>query len=215
MSIFERESKGISASGQFSSGNKFMILKGSFAVDDSQIQPSFYEVPSRSKIRQKLISDGKLQKTGSMYRFTENVTFNSPSEAASIVWGSHLNGKDAFEINQKPLSSHTVHLGIDSQQAIEGYRKDTILHRRQRDQKLIASRKKKDNYTCQICGFKLKIGKNYIIECHHLDPISLGERETKMDDLISLCPTCHRIIHTRHPIYSIEEVKNLVRDKHK
>ncbi|HFE45078.1 MAG TPA: hypothetical protein ENJ18_06225 [Nannocystis exedens] len=37
------------------------------------------------------------------------------------------------------------------------------------------------------------------MECHHLHPIALGERETKIDDFVSLCPTCHRVVHIHEP----------------
>lgn len=79
---------------------------------------------------------------------------------------------------------------------------------RQRDAELMARRKAKDSYTCQVCGFFLRVGCFYIIDCHHLNPISQGERMSTLDDLISLCPTCHSIAHKdgKNPI-SLEQVK--------
>ncbi|MBK8569876.1 MAG: HNH endonuclease [Nitrosomonadales bacterium] len=51
---------------------------------------------------------------------------------------------------------------------------------------------------------------SYVIEVHHLEPLSAtGERETKIEMLISLCPTCHRIAHLRSTPYSVEEIKGI------
>jgi len=57
-----------------------------------------------------------------------------------------------------------------------------------------------DDYTCQACSFRLEVSEGkFIIEVHHLNP--LGELAnaslTSIDDLVCLCPTCHRIAHTR------------------
>lgn len=81
---------------------------------------------------------------------------------------------------------------------------------RLRNHKLMDKRKSKDKYTCQVCGFYLKVGNSHVIDCHHLMPIAEGERETTLDDLISLCPTCHSIahIHGIKPL-TIEEIKEI------
>jgi len=42
----------------------------------------------------------------------------------------------------------------------------------------------------------LRLNGSYLIECHHKHPLSAGVRDTIIGDLISLCPTCHRITHT-------------------
>ncbi|MEZ8647294.1 HNH endonuclease [Vibrio cyclitrophicus] len=97
-------------------------------------------------------------------------------------------------------------LEIDSHEAIEGYKKDTKVMVSKRDRKLIEKRKKLDNYTCQACFKQIKIGNKYIVDCHHTEPVYLGVRTTKIEDLISLCPTCHRIAHTRVPVYTPKEL---------
>jgi 5-methylcytosine-specific restriction protein A len=52
-----------------------------------------------------------------------------------------------------------------------------------------------------------------IIEVHHLEPVSSLVEPRPYDprtDLVPLCPTCHRALHTRRPIpLSIEELKTL------
>ncbi len=101
-------------------------------------------------------------------------------------------------------------LDPDSTEAEEGYRKDSTQMTSTRDRKLANARKKKDNYTCQSCKKQYKVNNKYVIDCHHLNPVSLGVRETRLDDLISLCPTCHRIAHTRTPPYCLKELKEIM-----
>jgi len=59
-----------------------------------------------------------------------------------------------------------------------------------------------NSLACEICG--IDFSKTYengegFIECHHIHPIALskGERSTTLDDLILICPNCHRMAH-RH-----------------
>ncbi|WP_075478453.1 HNH endonuclease [Moritella viscosa] len=99
---------------------------------------------------------------------------------------------------------------MDSESAQEGYLQDRTLLSRKRDQKLVKQRKKMDNYQCQSCDFSLIIEGKSIIECHHLFPLNFGERDTKIEDLVCLCPTCHRIAHLRKNPLNLEEIKSYV-----
>ncbi|WP_425311236.1 HNH endonuclease [Kordiimonas lacus] len=64
---------------------------------------------------------------------------------------------------------------------------------------------------CQACGKRPQIQGNPVVECHHKDPLSNGTRETKLSDLVTLCPTCHRAVHTREPAYSLKDLKKLLK----
>jgi len=98
-------------------------------------------------------------------------------------------------------------LGINDQTAIEGYEQDKKNLSGSRNQTLAKQCKVRDNFTCQACRFKLKLNGKYVIECHHKNPIGEGgERETSLDDLICLCPTCHRISHTRKIPLDVDEI---------
>ncbi|OGT23540.1 MAG: hypothetical protein A2W47_04505 [Gammaproteobacteria bacterium RIFCSPHIGHO2_12_38_15] len=47
----------------------------------------------------------------------------------------------------------------------------------------------RDNYTCQICGFR----DPDIMEVDHIKPKSLyPELESALENLVTLCPNCHR-----------------------
>lgn len=71
-------------------------------------------------------------------------------------------------------------------------------------------------YSCQICGFNFEkhfgdIGKGYI-HVHHINPIAEIGKQYKIDpqkDLIPICPNCHAMIHSKRPIFTIEELKNI------
>lgn len=89
-------SKDIRASGYIKQNNIFVILKGSFAVDDTELKPSFLDRPCYLAKRKELIATGKLKKGNHNYQFTEDVEFNTPSLAAIVIWGSRLNGIKIF-----------------------------------------------------------------------------------------------------------------------
>jgi hypothetical protein len=89
----------------------------------------------------------------------------------------------------------------------EGYLQDQKKQFRARNGKIIVDRKKHDDYTCQSCNFRLKVRGVYIIDCHHRYPLSAGARVTILDDLVCLCPACHRIAHsTKFPL-SVNEIQ--------
>ena len=102
---------------------------------------------------------------------------------------------------------------IDDAQAEEGYQEDKRYLFTKRNIGIVNRRKELDDYTCQACGFKLKVNNRYVIECHHTNPLAGGkERITNINDLICLCPTCHRIAHLKKPPYSVTEIKRLRHD---
>lgn len=70
---------------------------------------------------------------------------------------------------------------------------------------------------CIICGFDFEkvygdIGKD-IIHVHHIKPLHEIKENylvNPVKDLRPVCPNCHLIIHKRGPVYSIEEVKEMI-----
>lgn len=96
---------------------------------------------------------------------------------------------------------------VDSPEAVEGYLRDRKHVDRSRDRKLARKCKARDGYTCQACDSRIRISGQYIIEAHHTNPLPNGIRTTTLDDLVSLCPNCHRIAHLRRPPYSVGEIR--------
>lgn len=199
-------------------GNQLVVLKGSTVVGDAALTEAFltrHENQGRRELRDRLISEGKLVKHGKNYIFTENVSFHSPSQAATIVAGSSKNGPLEFDlpsgiVEVQNQAKEYQYFDIENKSAIEGYKIDTTVLASQRNQELVKERKQLDNYTCQTCGFHLEISGKYVIECHHLNPLAdHGVTETSVSDVISLCPTCHRIAHLRKPPYTSEEISKI------
>lgn len=101
------------------------------------------------------------------------------------------------------------HKKMSEEEAEEGYKQDRTVTFRYRNAGIIVKRKKVDNYTCQACGFRLHVNGKFIIDCHHKNPFNLVESITitNIEHLVCLCPTCHRISHTKKYPLNVEEIK--------
>ncbi len=77
---------------------------------------------------------------------------------------------------------------------LEGSKEEATGYRIRRSTKLVKKTKERDCYTCRACGFHFK---DLIVHVHHLDPICEYKQplETKLEDLITLCPNCHYLAH--------------------
>ena len=93
----------------------------------------------------------------------------------------------------------------------EGYQQGRRIKFKRRNTRIISQRKKIDDYTCQACDFRMKVNGKLIIDCHHINPIGKAQEGiiTAIHDLICLCPTCHRISHTRQYPLTVKEIKKL------
>lgn len=95
-------------------------------------------------------------------------------------------------------------------EAEEGEPEDRTVRFRKRNAQIILECKERDHYGCKSCGFRLRVDGVYIIDCHHKYPLGNYENAkiTNLDDLMCLCPTCHRIAHARKPFpLGIEEIR--------
>ena len=100
---------------------------------------------------------------------------------------------------------------LDDPKALEGYEIDRQATFLKRNEALVAKCKERDDYTCQACGFELESNGNHIIECHHTKPLAVhGERMIPLSELVCLCPTCHRIAHTRKDPFTVNEIKAIL-----
>jgi len=71
---------------------------------------------------------------------------------------------------------------------------------------------------CSVCGFDFaqkygELGKGFI-HVHHLQPRAEVGKNTDLNpirDLRPVCPNCHAMLHQRKPIYSIEELKEIIK----
>lgn len=109
----------------------------------------------------------------------------------------------------------------DEMEAAEGRVLTRVHRRRERNSKLVATKKKKalsetGKLICEACGFDFEqtygsLGKEFA-ECHHERPVSElkpGEK-TKLSDLRIVCANCHRMIHRARPWKTVAEISALV-----
>lgn len=83
--------KGLIAKGQ-RTPNGFVVFRDSEATLD--LRPS--APPWVIQMREKYVADGTLVKLAGKFKFTKDVEFTSPSAAAAIVCGGHVNGLTAW-----------------------------------------------------------------------------------------------------------------------
>lgn len=75
---------------------------------------------------------------------------------------------------------------------------------------------------CKCCG--LALSEIYgdialdMIEVHHLKPIAEIGKDYQVDpinDLVPLCPNCHRVIHKKTPPFKISEIKEIIKSNNR
>lgn len=85
----------------------------------------------------------------------------------------------------------------------EGNQESRLTNYYERNPKLREECIKKYGYVCQVCNINLMefygpVAKEFI-HVHHIVPISTfkEEHEAKVDDLITVCPNCHAMLHRK------------------
>jgi len=176
----------------------------------------YEEIPSdyRKQVKEQKVflgSNPKIQKAG--YLFVENKTLDVLQEKfIDFLKTMYESVEKKIELKSKKIVQKIF--SLEDIEAEEGYKQDKVYLYTTRNREIVNSRKEFDNYTCQVCGFHLEINGKHLIECHHINPLSEGDvRITNKNDLVSLCPTCHRIVHIRKPPFTIEEVKLILKNK--
>ncbi len=105
-----------------------------------------------------------------------------------------------------PISDTTIE--IEEEIINENYKAEGALQSGkivfyERNSKFIKERKESSKYRCQACDFHYN---NRIVEGHHLKPLSLNKKSKvpQKEDVVILCPNCHRIAH-----YLLKQKPNL------
>ena len=67
---------------------------------------------------------------------------------------------------------------------------------------------------CEACRFSDSLASMF--DAHHLQPLAAGTRDSRVDDLVVLCPTCHRWAHAKaedklSPLSVVEVAKAMSR----
>jgi hypothetical protein len=87
----------------------------------------------------------------------------------------------------------------------------------ERDRKIVERKKELHlrefgHLKCEVCSFDFskrygELGEGYI-ECHHIVPLAqAGLSETKLTDLVLVCANCHRMLHRKIDLISVEILK--------
>jgi hypothetical protein len=93
----------------------------------------------------------------------------------------------------------------------------------ERNQKLISAfQRGLQSFACTICAFDFEaeygnIGIGFI-ECHHTRPVSEMNPDgdtTSVDELIAVCPNCHRMLHKQKPLVAAAELRIMRRNAKK
>ena len=99
----------------------------------------------------------------------------------------------------------------------EGFAKETLLETTCRNPDFARRVKERDHYTCVVCEFNFfttygERGENFA-ECHHLVPFSVlkGPRISKLDEAVTVCANCHRMLHRGNKLLPPEELRELLR----
>jgi hypothetical protein len=94
--------KGVTATG-YDTPQGFVVKAGSFAAGEEAPSLQSY-FPNLTRIRSDLVARGVLVSEGNKFRFTQDYTFNSPSQASSVVFANSSNGR----VDWKDSSGRTL-----------------------------------------------------------------------------------------------------------
>jgi len=122
------------------------------------------------------------------------------------------------KLEDEPTVQDVIEIHEDEQAYSEGRSVTRTVRQRQRSRSLVKDAKerflaKHGRLYCEVCGFDYGsfYGIDYI-EAHHKRAIADYDEddETMIEDLAMLCANCHRMIHSRTPPLTIDELKNLI-----
>ncbi|HBS12901.1 MAG TPA: hypothetical protein DEO36_10245 [Flavobacteriaceae bacterium] len=131
-----------------------------------------------------------------------------------------------FQFKYKPTNSESKEEAkeflnppkLNEQKYIEGKPNEGCVTKYERDPKARKKCIEHYGYSCSVCSFNFEkvygeVGKDFI-HVHHLQPVSTaGEGEIDpIIDLRSVCPNCHAMIHRRKKPFSIEELKEIMKN---
>ncbi|MDO9592641.1 MAG: HNH endonuclease, partial [Erysipelotrichaceae bacterium] len=104
-------------------------------------------------------------------------------------------------------------------QHLEGAKKAYYGYKYERDPKCRKAAIEFHGTTCAACGLNFErmygLRGEGFIEIHHIKPLFIEGKESKVDpitDLIPLCPNCHRMVHRdKENILTIDELQGMIR----
>lgn len=110
-------------------------------------------------------------------------------------------------------------VAYEQQLLLEGARKEIYTNVYERNSTARQKCLDHHGYACKVCGKQMDliygIVAKYIMEVHHIIPLSEIGKRYEIDpikDLAPVCPDCHTIIHLKTPCYTMEEVQAMTKE---
>lgn len=120
-------------------------------------------------------------------------------------------------IGYEESDSGTAEINDDIPLDTEGQLTTAIVRKRERSRRnrlLCLAIHGRRCFVCRTVPEEIYPGLTGIIEVHHIEPVSTLSAPRVYDprtDLIPLCPTCHRAIHSRFPAMLPEELRAIIK----
>jgi hypothetical protein len=124
-------------------------------------------------------------------------------------------GNGQFARQPRKIRVEKYSLENEHLHAAEGHKRKRLVASVARSIALRRLALKRHGATCRACD--LKFLKKYdglktdCIELHHVSPLSRGLRISTIDDLVPLCPNCHRVAHSTKPPLSISAIRQMLK----
>lgn len=215
----------------FASGTNFFAL--GFYYPDGKVEllrGSIISPYATNSTRERIVSlrNEIIRKAKGECTLVSDVTFENPSEAASVLSGNMRNGYDLFRTTDTiPLGEYLEVEGFDQSQQEEatppvfheGKSVEAVLNRYERNREAREACIEYYGAKCAICGFDFEkmYGGDFkgIIQVHHIVPVSEVGEEYAVDpikDLIPVCPNCHVALHSKKGgVYTPDELRSIIR----
>jgi 5-methylcytosine-specific restriction enzyme A len=169
---------------------------------------------------------------------TRNIAQHYPGFTGSSSHGNRLDGEVMRQFTDEPTRMHALaeslrsgvaaggltgfpgEAGVENESQLEGryllrlhayWERNPSLRRK----KIKSVMEAGGPLACEVCTFDFaekygERGQGYI-ECHHVEPLHVGgEKVRSIKDLALLCSNCHRMIHTKPPWPTPEQLRELI-----
>lgn len=108
---------------------------------------------------------------------------------------------------------------IEEERIVEGARRRVTVNIYERNPKAREECLKKHDCRCAVCDMKFEeyygdIGRGFI-HVHHIKELSSISGEYEIDpvkDLCPVCPNCHAMLHKKKPAFSVDELRQRLKD---
>lgn len=153
------------------------------------------------------------------------------SRLDKLVWDQYSLDPGLLSITAKAICDNAAQLPpvpdlneLRLPEVAEGGILYRVHRQRERDARIIQEKKKnvlsrQKALRCEVCDFDFAetyglLG-NEFAECHHTKPVATMQAgdTTKLTDLSIVCANCHRMLHRRAPLLSIEALRKILAEE--